>query len=125
MKWFTTFNAFLNNPTRGPGHGHGNALFYGVILLALAPLPLWCLITAMCLNHGRVLYQELIIEGWAKKPKSGDYFYDAFFRPATSHLVAILPHVPIKFWPLLSLAILLMGYQSPNEWPWVLHWRKK
>lgn len=118
-------NAFMNDPDKGPGHAHGNGLFYGVILLAFTPFPLWILITAMAANHLRVLYQELFIEGWANKPKLADFWYDSLFRPAVSDLVAIIPFVPMKYLPLLSLAILIVGYKAKNDWPLLISWGRK
>ena len=125
MKLFVTVNSFMNDPDRGPSHGITQGLFAGMFLLAATFLP-WYVVIALCvLNHARVAYQELVIEGWAKKPKEGDFYFDIALRPLQSDALVCLAYMPPEWWFLWCPFILLLGYKRPNGWPFFICWMGK
>lgn len=117
--------AFANDPDRGIGHGISHGLYYGIIMLAFTPiLPWWGVVILCVMNHVRVLYQELVIEGWKMKPKVGDFWFDAFCRPCQSDLVVMLAYSPVYLWSVLCPLILLTGYKKKNDWPFFVFWKR-
>jgi len=122
VKWLATMNRFMNDPDRGPSHGVTQGLFAGLLLLAATFLPIYIVITLCVLNHCRILYQELIIEGWAKKPKEPDFYFDTFFRPAQSDALVALAYLPPFWWFLWCPFILLLGYKTHSDKPFLIQW---
>lgn len=115
---------FANDPDRGPGHGITHGLYYGIIMLTFTPLLPWWGVAVLCaMNHARVAYQELIVEGWKNRPKTGDFVFDLFFRPLQSDLVVMLAYSPVYLWSVLCPLILLIGYKKKNDWPFFIFWK--
>lgn len=100
-KAFLAIMNFMNDSDRGPGHGVMQGAFYGLILCCVAPFVPWWVIAVLCvLNHGRVLYGELVLEDWKSKAKTGDFWYDVAFRSAQTNIISALAYVPQSYWPL-------------------------
>lgn len=132
MKIIATMTAFMNSE-RGGGHGITQGLFYGLIFLSIESLlatmlPLsavgvcWFVLAAA--NHARCLYEENIVEGWRYKPKTWDYWFDAYFRGFQSDAMSALIFIPKSFWCPWLVFTLLLGYQKKDEKPFFLSWRK-
>lgn len=116
---------FMNDSDRGPGHGVMQGAFYGLIFSCIAPFVPWWITAILCiLNHGRVLYGELILENWQAKAKTGDFYFDAIFRPIQTDIISCMAYVPRSYWPILLLAAFVAGWKRKNEWPAILWWKK-
>src|SRR3990167_5825249 len=99
----------MNDSDRGPGHGITQGALYGLVFLSLEMFlsllfPLWavgiCWALLALLNHARALYQELVVEGWNKKAKAWDFWFDAIFRPLQSDALSLLIFLPQQSWGL-------------------------
>lgn len=124
MNLVKPLNDFANDPDRGIGHGITHGLYYGIIMLTFTPLlPWWGVVLVCAMNHVRVLYQELIVEGWKNRTKTGDFFYDILFRPLQADLVLLLAYLPHIYLLALCPLILLVGYKKKNDWPVLIFWK--
>lgn len=116
-------NNFMNDPDRGAGHGIAQGLVYGIALLPLATLGWQACVLGCAINHLRVLYQELINEDWKSKPKTGDFWFDAVFRPLQSDAVLLFGFMPQYMWLVISVFIVLLGIKKKNDWPLLIFWK--
>ena len=125
-KILTAINAFMNDNDRGPGHGIMQGAFYGLLFCIIGSFAPWYVVSGLCIiNHIRAFYEEYFIEEWCHKPKAGDFWFDAFFRPLQTDIVSLLPYVERRFWPVVILAAFLAGWKRKNDWPAILFWKRQ
>lgn len=132
MKLLSALNDFMNDNDRGPGHGLMQGTVYGFVILTVASFlslffPSWLVavtVVLLCVaNHTRVLYQELEVEGWFFKNKTGDFWFDSIFRPLQTDIVSCLFFFSPKYWFVILSIALLVGFKRKNEWPLFIFWR--
>ncbi len=129
MKWLLAFlkplNDFVNDSDRGIGHGISHGLFYGLILIPLTSWSVYAVIIALVANHTRVGVQELLVEEWMKRPKTGDLWFDLIFRPLQTDVFVLgIGYLPSRWWWAVALVCLAIGFKSKNDWPLLLSWGK-
>lgn len=114
----------MNDNDRGPGHGVAQGLFYGFIFLIFSFCSVYIALGVLLINHLRVAYQELVIEDWKSKPKTGDFWYDCIFRPLQTDATLLgFGYLPKEVWPLVVLVVFVLGFKKKNEWPLLLFWK--
>lgn len=125
QKWpIKQINEFVLDPDRGTGHGISLGMFFGVLFLPVAALGLAPALIIMAINHIRVAYQELFIEGWKDKKKEPDFYYDCFFRPLQTDVVLLFALTPHCYWGIVTVLALVVGFKMKNQWPLLLgFWR--
>lgn len=120
-------NAFANDGDRGPGHGITQGAYYGFIFLPITTLGVWPTLILSLLNHARVLYQEIWVEGWLGKysgsKEKGDFWFDCFMRPLQTDLVLLLGFLNGYHLLWLCPLILFIGYKKKNQWPGIFFWK--
>lgn len=122
---FKKINDFMNDNDRGPGHGIAQGMFYGFVFLGFSFfIPFYAAVILCVINHCRVLYQELIVENWRSRPKTGDFWYDILFRPLQTDIVFLgFGYLGAVFYPLVLVVGLIVGYKRKNDWPIIIFWK--
>ena len=122
------FEDYLNDGDRGPGHGIGNSLFWGFVICSIAIyFPWYVCVVLLIANHVRTFHQEWFIEEWRFKYKTaadrGDFWYDAFFRPAATDFIVVGVCFFYNFLPVFFILAVVFGWKKRNQWPLVIFWK--